>query len=109
MWGIAYQRRKARQNVSAFKALITTPGTGAIAMPANCRLAFKTAAGASAGTAVATISGSGKTRNIQCPVLAAGETIVIDNVEKDFIVTAAAGFDVMLDTGFSNFIKIGGP
>lgn len=99
--------RKERQNVSAFKALLANPAVGAFSLPANARLAFRSVAGAAAGTTAATLVGT-STRTIKTPVLAAGEFMTLDNAERDTVVTPSAGFEVLLDTGLGKFKKIGG-
>ena len=102
------KKRRARQNVKAFKALLTTPATGAFKLPANARLAFQSVAGAAQGDPVATLV-STATRNIECPlILSAGAYFVLDNAEIGTTVTPVAGWNVLLDTGLGVFKKIGG-
>lgn len=101
------KNRKERQNRTAFAALIDTPAVGAVTLPAGARLALKSVAGATAGTTAATISGTSN-RTIKTPALVAGESMTLDYVERAAVVTPAAGFEVLLDTGLGRFAKIGG-
>lgn len=101
------KNRKGRQNRTAFAALIDAPAVGAVTLPAGARLAFKSVAGATAGTTAATIAGTSN-RTIKTPALAAGESMTLDYVEYAAVVTPAAGFEVLLDTGLGRFSKIGG-
>lgn len=101
------KNRKGRQNRTAFAALIDTPAVGAVTLPAGARLALKSVAGATAGTTAATIAGISN-RTIKTPALAAGESMTLDYVERAAVVTPAAGFEVLLDTGLGRFSKIGG-
>ena len=101
------KNRKERQNRTAFAALIDTPAVGAVTLPAGARLALKSVAGAIAGTTAATIVGTSN-RTIKTPTLAAGESMTLDYVERAAVVTPAAGFEVLLDTGLGRFAKIGG-
>lgn len=101
------KNRKGRQNRTAFAALIDTPAVGAVTLPAGARLALKSVAGATAGTTAATIAGTSN-RTIKTPALAAGESMTLDHVERAAVVTPAAGFEVLLDTGLGRFAKIGG-
>lgn len=98
--------RKERQNVSAFAALVASPVTGAITLPAGARLAFRSVAGASAGTTASTIAGTSN-RTIKTPALAAGESMTLDHVERAAVVTPAACFEVLIDIGLGRFAKIG--
>jgi len=59
---------KERQNVTAFAALTASPVAGAITLPAGARLAFRSVAGATAGTTAATIAGTSN-RTIKTPPL----------------------------------------
>ena len=101
------KNRKERQNRTAFAALIDTPAVGAVTLPAGARLALKSVAGATAGTTAATIAGTSN-RTIKTPALTAGESMTLDYVERAAVVTPAAGFEVLLDTGLGRFAKIGG-
>ena len=101
------KNRKGRQNRTAFAALIDAPAVGAVTLPAGAKLAFKSVAGATAGTTAATIT-SARNRTIKTPALAAGESMTLDYVERVAVVTPAAGFEVLLDTGLGRFAKIGG-
>lgn len=101
------KNRKARQDVSAFKSLLALPASGSFALPANARLAFRSVAGAVAGSTAATLR-SASTRTIKAPALAAGAFTVLDHAERGTVVTAASGFEVLLDTGLGKFKKIGG-
>lgn len=100
------KRRKQRQNISAFKALMATPAVGAVTLPANARLALRSVAGSVEGDPAATIVGASD-RTIHAPDLDAGEMLVLDQVARGAVVTPVAGFELMLDTGLSNFVKIG--
>ncbi len=100
------EHRKERQNVTAFAALVASPVTGAITLPAGARLAFRSVAGTSAGATAATIAAS-TNRTIKTPTLAAGESMMLDYVERAAVVTPAAGFEVLLDIGLGRFAKIG--
>lgn len=101
------KNRKERQNRTAFAALIDAPAVGAVTLPAGARLALKSVAGATAETTAATIAGTSN-RTIKTPVLVAGESMTLDYVERAAVVTPAAGFEVLLDTGLGRFAKIGG-
>ena len=103
----ATKNRKKRQNVTAFKALLATPATGSVTLPANARLAFRSVSGAVAGTTAATLVGTSN-RTIQTPALAAGEFVTLDYAERDTVVIPSSGFDVLLDIGLGRFQKIGG-
>lgn len=100
------KHRKERQNRTAFDALLASPSTGAITLPASARLALRSTAGALAGATAATITSSAN-RTIKTPVLAAGESMPLDYVERGAVVTPSSGFEVLLDIGLGRFEKIG--
>ena len=104
---VTAKARKKRQNISAFRSLLETPAVGSVTLPANARLAFRSVAGAIAGTTAATLTGT-STRTIHSPALAAGEFVTLDYAERDTVVTPASGFDVLIDIGLGKFQKIGG-
>lgn len=98
-------RRKARQNVSAFAALIATPATGDFDMPAGGKILLLATAGAAAGDTAAVVSGP-STRTIKTPLLLAGESVVIDWIERASNVALSTGFEAYVDTGLGLYKKI---
>jgi hypothetical protein len=98
--------RKERQNVRKYKALLATPGVGAITLPANATLAVKSVAGCAAGTTAATIVASAN-RTIKTPLLAAGGRVKLDRVSRGAVITPATGFELHLCVGLGKFRKIG--
>lgn len=116
------RRRAERQDAKAFAALIETPAVGDFAMPASGRLRFVSTAGSAAGTTAATLTGSYYTysdvggvitrsassdpREIQTPLLTAGESVVIDRIERAVNVDPELGFDVEVDVGLGVWKKI---
>jgi len=99
------EARKERADATSFKALITTPVTGAFDLPANARVSFMSVAGCSAGTTAATTVGP-SSRTIKTPVLAAGGRVVIDRLERGTAITPATGFEVHIDIGLNRWRKI---
>jgi hypothetical protein len=123
LWDAVRKRRKARQNVSSFAALIATPETGEFRMPQSGRLRLVSVAGASAGDTAATIIGpfpaysedeeTGEIvrgpigdRTIKTPVLAAGGSVVIDGLVARSLVTPASGFECYVDIGLGRWAQI---
>lgn len=104
---IIEERRRERQNIAEFRSLVASPAVGAVTMPANARLAFRSTAGAAAGTTAATIAGP-STRTIKTPTLSAGGVTRLECAEVGSVVTPAAGFDVLLDSGLGKLNKIAG-
>lgn len=107
MLSVAKKRRKFRQNVSAYKTLITTPASGLLQLKANAIVYLKSIAGCSAGTTAATIVSGVGTRTIKTPLLAAGRSMKVGWVEKGMKITPVAGFDLLIDTGLSKLKKVG--
>lgn len=112
---VSHKRRKERQNVSAYAALIATPAGAIFDLPANGRISFVSVAGCPAGTLAASLTGPYRNqagenvdRVIQTPLLLAGERVVIDRLERAVHVELGAGFDVYVDTGLSVWKKIAG-
>lgn len=97
--------RIERQNVYAFKTLVATPATGAVTFPGAGRVCFRSVAGCSAGVTAATVVAA-TTKSIKAPALAAGGMTFQMWIEKGAQVTAAVGFEVMLDNGIGKFVKI---
>lgn len=115
------KRRRQRQDVSAFNALIAEPATGDFDMPANGRIRFIATAGAAAGDTAATLTGgfvqygdedgvltreNVSTREIKTPEMVAGQAVVIDRIERGVNVDAETGFDVEVDTGLGVWKQI---
>lgn len=98
--------RKQRRNARAYTALITTPGTGAVTLPAGIRIALKSVSGCIAGTTAATLAGTSN-HTIKTPLLDVGGKVVVDFVERGTVVTPSVGFDLMIDKGLGRFVKIG--
>ena len=99
------KKQKQRANRSNFSALIATPAVGTVTMPANARLAFVAPAGAAAGTTAATITGA-TVRTVVTPLLQAGDIFPLDYAERGAEVAVSAGFDMYIDMGLSNWVKI---
>lgn len=97
------KRQRNRRDVSAFAALIDTPGSGAITMPANARIYLRSVAGASLGDDMATIG----SRTIQSPALDAGESMDGIYVERGQVVTPEVGVECYIDAGLGVRRKIG--
>lgn len=102
-----YKARKERRNVSAFVALIDTPATAEVVLPANGRFRVVATAGAVAGTLACTVTGSTE-RLIQTPLLAAGGYVTLDQLERGVTVSLEASFELWVDTGLGRFSKIAG-
>src|SRR5690348_9746430 len=95
------KRRKERQNVSAFAALIASPAEGAFTMPAGGRLRFVAPEGAVEGDTAAILVGP-TTRTIKI----GATSVVIDWVERDVEVTPESGFGVDVHTGHGRWARI---
>lgn len=106
MANAAHKVRKERANRDAFAALIATPAVAPFALPANARLAFRAVGVKLAGVAVATLEGP-TTRNIVSPAMVSGELLVVDRAERGAVVTVAAGFEALVDTGLGRWSQIG--
>lgn len=97
--------RKLRQDRSEFKSLRSSPVTGPVTMPANCRLYIKSVSGAVAGVTAASIVGP-TNRTIKTPVMQAGELMLLGYVERASVVTLSTGFELLMDSGLGVFDKI---
>lgn len=97
--------REERNTASAFKALVASPVTGLVTLPAGGRLRFRSPAGCAAGTTAATIV-SGSTTLVKTPLLAAGESTFTVWAYKGAQVTPAVGFDLMVDVGMGVYSKV---
>lgn len=104
--GILTLLRKVRQDRAAFKALIAVPVTGAVTMPANAQLVFRSVAGAVAGTTAGTMVGP-TNRTIKTNTLDAGDATLSIHAERGTVVTPSAGFELLLHVGLGVFRKIG--
>lgn len=102
-WPVGHKNRKARQDRSAFAALIASPASGSFGLPANANLFLRSVAGCSAGTTAATIG----SRTIKTPLLAAGEMVEVGLVERGVTVVPVLGFDVLIDMGLGRSAKVG--
>lgn len=99
--------RKERANRSAFGALIAAPVVGSFALPANAaRLGLRAVDAVVAGTQAAEIDGP-TSRTISTPSMDAGTILVIEGLERGTVVTAEAGFEIVLDIGLNVWAKIG--
>lgn len=98
------KRQRQRMDVAAFKALLATPATGSVAIPANGMFAIVTPLLHAAGNA-ATVVGP-RNRTIGVPAMPAGEQRLIGKLEKGSTVTLAAWADLYLDTGLGKLRKI---
>jgi len=101
----AASKRRNRQNVSQFRSLIASPTASAFNMPASGKVRFVSISGCAAGTTAATLVGS-TTRTIKTPLLTAGQSVVIDYVERSVQVTPANGFNVEIDVGLGHWKTI---
>lgn len=99
------RRQKERRAVSAFKALIASPASGAFTMPAGAKLSFVATAGATAGDTLATLVGASN-RTIKARTLAAGERQVFDFAERGVVITPSVGVEVDVDSGLAVWKKI---
>jgi hypothetical protein len=104
-YDVAYDHRKYRQNVSHFAALIATPASGSVTLPAGARLSFVATAGAVAGSTLATITGP-TTRTIGSKGLAAGERQDFDWAERGVVIALHTGVDLYIDQGLCRWAKI---
>lgn len=102
---VVVNKQKSRQNVSAFRSLLTTPASGAVTLPAGARLAFQKATSTLAGVTAATIVAK-TTRTIKTPVLAANELLTLDYAERGAVITPGTGFAVLIDVGLGVYKKI---
>jgi hypothetical protein len=100
---VTHQKRKAKQDLSAFKARLASPTAGNFSLPANARLAIRSVAGCAAGTSIVTIG----SRTIKAPALAAGGVHPIGYFERGKAVSPIAGFEMLVDTGLGRYGKIG--
>lgn len=121
------KRQKARQDVTAFAALIADPADTTFTMPASGKIRFVAIAGAVANDLAATLVGAYRgmrdgvpedgepefvlsddpePREIKTPLLTAGGYVVIDRIERAVEVTLEAGFAAYVDTGLGVFKKI---
>lgn len=104
-YGYTSCRQKGRKAVSAFASLIKTPASGAFAMPAGARISFVAAAGAIAGSTLATVAGT-VTRTIKSKGLAAGVRQIFDSAERGVVITPSTGIEVDVDQGLARWAKI---
>lgn len=99
-------KRKARQNVSAFAALIASPATGSFVLPAGARLSFVATAGAAAGATLATLTSSTVRTIKAAKLMAAGDRQVLDYAERAVTVDPVSGVDVYIDSGLNVWKKV---
>lgn len=98
------QKRRERQNVTAFLALLKTPGASGAVLPASGTFALVSRAGTAAITA-ATFTGT-RTHTVGVPALVAGAPHLIGKLEIGTVVTLVSGFDLYLDTGLGTYRKV---
>lgn len=99
-------KRKARQDVSAYAALIASPASGTVVLPAGARVSFVATAGATAGDTLAVVTTS-TTRTIKARTLAAGERQVLDRLERGASVALSAGINLDIDSGLAVWKTVG--
>jgi len=95
----AQRKRKERAAVSAFASLIASPAADQFTMRASARVRLVSLAGCAAGTTAAVLTGA-TVRTIQTPLLTAGGSVRLDQIEVDTVVNPSAGFRVDLDCGY---------
>lgn len=97
-------RQRERQNVREFAALLKTPATGNVVIPADGMFAIVTPLVHVAGNAATTVGP--RNRTIGVPAMAAGEQRLIGKLERGTTVTLAAWADLHVDTGLGTYRKI---
>jgi hypothetical protein len=109
----SFLRRKRRQraDVSSYSALIASPATTTVVLPASGRIGIYTESAQAADTTAATLSGAFRVRTteglgavtdkvIKTPLIGdEGGRVVIDRLEKGVSITVEAGFVVQVDIG----------
>lgn len=100
------RERRAKRSRAAFAALIATPGTGALAMPAGARVMMRATTSHTAGDTAATFAG----RTIATGAdIDSGAWVNVGWLERGVTITPATGFDLYIDIGMGWTAKIGGP
>lgn len=99
------KKQRIRRDGKKFRALIAVNDDATVTLPANARVSFVSVAGCSAGTTAAVLTGP-HTRTIKTKLLAAGQRVVIDRVERGTLVTLQAGFQAYIDSGLGKWRRI---
>lgn len=97
--------QKRRRDRTSFDALVKTPASGAVTLPANGRFAFVATADCEAGVPVASVAGP-TNYDIKSREMTAGQSLVVDRLELGTVVTVDAGFDMYVLDGLSTGSKI---
>ena len=100
--------RKERQDVTEFDAYVQTPAAGSLTLPSSGRFCLVATSAATAGVTALTITNDKTTTIAPVTNLDIGATIPVDHIPFDSLVTVAAGWDLLLDTGLGNYKKIVG-
>lgn len=90
-----------RRNVSLFAELLKTPATGSVTLPAGGRFAIQASVDTQPASA-AVVTGPAD-RDLDVPAMVANDIHVIDWLERASVVTMQPGFNLLLDTGLSEF------
>jgi hypothetical protein len=98
------RRRKARQDLSQFAALIETPGTGTVVIPADGMFALRAPAAHAAGNAL-TVTGP-TNRTIGVPALAENDFHLIGKLERGTTVALQSWIDLYVHAGLGGYRKI---
>jgi hypothetical protein len=95
------KRRMARQNLSMFTALLDTPETGTVVIPATGLFALRAPAAHAAGNAL-TVTGP-TDRTIGVPALAENEFHLIGKLERGSAVALQSWIDLYVHTGLGGY------
>lgn len=100
-----FRRRRYRQNISAFQALIDTPEDAPFVLPATGLFAIMRRSGSAAVATALTVTGA-STRTVGIPAMAVGDIHQIGKLEKGSEVELAATFDLYVNNGIGKYLKI---
>ena len=81
------------------------PSVSGFVMPAGGKLRFISRAGSVAGTTAVVLTGP-TVKTIRTPLLVAGQSVIVEWVERATVVTPASGFDVQVDAGLGRWVTI---
>lgn len=99
---IVRKNRRLRQNLSAFGAVIKTPATGILTLPASAHLYVRSAVATGATTEALSVGD----RTLSAPPLRAGQVFELGWFERGSQVEVLNGLELLITAGLGRYVVV---